>query len=289
VNESMQLQPVSDDVYEIYRDQFGYLKQNLEPRLVSSKDWPHWREETVHIRSPYAEDGMNLLMLLPHSSEPPLQAVILMPGSDAFNPAAKLAGYDWEDYEPSVATLLHSGRAVVLPVWDNAFSRGRRWAGDSSGDQQAYREFTRNLVMHWRQDLGTAIDYLETRKDIDHERIGFLGISYGAIRPVALLAVETRLKTAVLVAGGLGADSSHPLVKPVNHASRVRIPVLMLNGRYDYGLPLESRQKPLFELLGSAPEQKKHVVYEAGHVGFPVRQQRREIGAWLDAYLGRVR
>ena len=63
----------------------------------------------------------------------------------------------------------------------------------------------------------------------------------------------------------------------------------MMNGRYDYGVSLEGRQKPLFELLGSAPDQKKHVLYDAGHVGFPVQQQRREIGAWLDTYLGRVR
>jgi hypothetical protein len=41
-------------------------------------------------------------------------------------------------------------------------------------------------------------------------------------------------------------------------------------------------------LLGSAPEEKKHVIYEAGHVGFPVSQQRREVFAWLDAYLGQV-
>jgi len=65
--------------------------------------------------------------------------------------------------------------------------------------------------------------------------------------------------------------------------------VLMMNGRYDHTVPLASSQQPLFELLGSGPEQKKHVTYDAGHVGFPAHQQRREIGAWLDTYLGRVR
>lgn len=288
-SESLQLQPVGDDVYEIYRDQFGYLKQDLEPRLLSSTEWPHWREERIHIQSPYTEDGMDLLLLLPGSTDTPLQAIILMPGSDAFYPGATIEGYDWETYEPSVAAVLYSGRAVVLPMWDSSFSRGRGWSGDFANEPDRYREFTRSRTMHWRQDLGSALDYLETRQDIDSDRIGYLGISFGAIQPISLLAVEPRLKTALLVAGGLGGDSHHPLVKPVNHAPRVTMPVLMLNGRYDYGLPLEVRQKPLFELLGTPSKQKKHVVYEAGHVGFPVQQQRREIGAWLDKHLGKVR
>ena len=48
-------------------------------------------------------------------------------------------------------------------------------------------------------------------------------------------------------------------------------------------------QVPLFELLGSGPGRKEHVVYDAGHVGYPVSQQRREIIDWLDTWLGPVR
>jgi hypothetical protein len=36
-------------------------------------------------------------------------------------------------------------------------------------------------------------------------------------------------------------------------------------------------------------DQKKHVLYNSGHVGNPVNQQRREIRSWLDWYLGKVR
>jgi len=54
-------------------------------------------------------------------------------------------------------------------------------------------------------------------------------------------------------------------------------------------MPLASTQQPLFDLLGSNPDEKKHVLYDTGHVGLPVNQQRREIGAWLDTWLGEVR
>jgi TolB-like protein/dienelactone hydrolase len=287
-SESVQTHPVSDEVYAVFRDQFGYLRQDSEPRLVSEREWPRWREERVRINSPYSEDGLELMLLLPEGNGAPLQAVVLMPGSDAFSPGARMEGYDWEDYEPSVAAVLHSGRAIVLPFWDGAFSRGRRWTGDRYGEPDRFREYTRSRIMHWRQDLGTALDFLETREDIDSERIGYLGISFGAIQPMAILAVESRLKAAVLVAGGLAGDDYHSLVRPVNHVSRITMPVLMLNGRYDYLLPMDEMQKPLFELLGSVPDQKKHVVYDSGHVGFPANQQRREIRAWLDTHLGKV-
>ena len=44
----------------------------------------------------------------------------------------------------------------------------------------------------------------------------------------------------------------------------MRIPTLMLNGRYDFNLR-ESAQKPLFALLGSPAADKRHVVLETGH------------------------
>ena len=65
------------------------------------------------------------------------------------------------------------------------------------------------------------------------------------------------------------------------------MPVLMLNGDYDYVFPLETAQKPLFDLLGTPPQYKRHVVFDAGH-GVPRDPQIRETLAWLDRYLGPV-
>ena len=44
---------------------------------------------------------------------------------------------------------------------------------------------------------------------------------------------------------------SRPEEDPVNFLPRIRIPVLMLSGKYDSGFPLELSQKPFFRLLGS--------------------------------------
>jgi hypothetical protein len=63
----------------------------------------------------------------------------------------------------------------------------------------------------------------------------------------------------------------------------------MLNGRYDDYFPLESSQLPLFHFLGTAEEDKKHVIYEAGHSDLPSKDVVRESLDWLDKYLGPVR
>lgn len=47
--------------------------------------------------------------------------------------------------------------------------------------------------------------------------------------------------------------------------SRVKQPVLMLNGHYDFFFPVESTQDPFFNLLGSKKDEKKHMVYESSH------------------------
>ena len=66
-----------------------------------------------------------------------------------------------------------------------------------------------------------------------------------------------------------------PEADPFNFLPRVTIPILMLNGRYDDYYPLEESQKPLFRLLGTAPDQKRQLIYESGHL-VPWDQLRKE-------------
>ena len=94
-------------------------------------------------------------------------------------------------------------------------------------------------ITRWRMDLGRTIDYLETRDDIWSDALAYLGWSFGAYRALPLLALEDRLRVAVLASGGLGEDAA-PLANPVNYAPRISLPVLMLSGRYDYLFPVDT-------------------------------------------------
>ena len=93
----------------------------------------------------------------------------------------------------------------------------------------------------------------------------------------------------MISSGGLAPTTYFtPEIDPLNFVPRLTIPVLMLNGRYDGLLPVESSQRPLFRLLGTPEKDKKHVLYEGGAGAFPRPEAERESLAWFDKYLGPV-
>jgi len=69
----------------------------------------------------------------------------------------------------------------------------------------------------------------------------------GAIMTV----VEKRFKTSILNVAGLYFQRSLPEVDAVHFLPRNKIPVLMLNGKYDHYCPYETSQLPMFQLLGT--------------------------------------
>ena len=108
----------------------------------------------------------------------------------------------------------------------------------------------------------------------------------GALAPV-LLAVERRIKTAVLWIPGLYSEPIQPEVDVINFLPRMTIPTLVLSGRYDYNFPDETSSTPFFEKLGTPPDRKRRVVYDTGH-NLPQNQAVKETLDWLDKELGPV-
>ena len=85
------------------------------------------------------------------------------------------------------------------------------------------------------------------------------------------------------------AVTEAPEIDELNYAPRVATPVLMLNGRDDFTFPIDSSQLPMFRLLGTPAEQKRHVVLDGGHVPTRLSEVYRHALDWLDKYLGPVR
>jgi cephalosporin-C deacetylase-like acetyl esterase len=125
------------------------------------------------------------------------------------------------------------------------------------------------------------------RPDIDHKKLGYFGISWGGILGAILPAVETRLQVCVLAFGGFAPRRTLPEVDQINFAPHVKQPVLMLNGRYDFYYPLETSQNPMFRLLGTPPQDKRHMLYNAAH-GIPGNALIQETLSWYGRYLGPV-
>jgi len=180
--------------------------------------------------------------------------------------------------------VIKSGRAVIYPVYQKLYERRSATVTLPGPTLQ------RAVLVDWRKDVGRSIDYLETRDDIDKNRIGYLGVSQGAAYGVVVAALEDRLKAVVLLDGGMFQQTSALAgLDQVDFAPRLTKPVLMVNGRYDATFPYESAQLPLFRMLGTAAVDKRHVVFDTPH---DVRLRRtdlvREVLDWYDTYLGKV-
>ncbi|MEO6222197.1 MAG: hypothetical protein ABIP90_03030 [Vicinamibacterales bacterium] len=179
-----------------------------------------------------------------------------------------------------VEFLLRDGRAVAYPVYQQTYERRRQ----SPGGQN----FLREISIQRGLDVRRTVDYLQTRPDIDRTRIAFYGLSLGAQLGPVYLATESRLRTGVFLSGGFETWTIPPEADPVHFAPRVRQPVLMVNGRDDFDLPLKSAQIPMFNALGTAQADKRHTVLEGGHLPPAPQRVFREILDWLDKYLGPV-
>lgn len=53
------------------------------------------------------------------------------------------------------------------------------------------------MVVQSTLEYRRALDYLETRKEIDSERIGAIGYSLGSVVTFILTAIDERVKTTV--------------------------------------------------------------------------------------------
>jgi dienelactone hydrolase len=144
----------------------------------------------------------------------------------------------------------------------------------------------RDRCIQLTKDFRRSVDYLETRPDIDHVRLGFDDLSWGAEFGIPLLALERRVKAAVLVGGGLGDNNWPPEINFLNFAPRITMPLLMINGRYDFLMDYPYQLR-LFREVGTPAKDKRHAVFEAGHL--PARNDIiKETLDWLDRYLGPV-
>ncbi len=266
--------PVDDTVFRIYRRLFDYDPLDLAPKLDAADDRSaYWRAEKVSFTAAYGGERIPARLFLPKNAAPPFQTLVYFPpGSAEFLPSIDRVG------GREFAFLVRSGRAVLFPAYQQTYARRRTVPGGPN--------YERELMTQRVQDVRRAVDYLETRPDIDHDRLAFYSLSMGAYIGPVVGAVEDRLRTLVLVAGGLD-DGLPPEVDAVNFAPRVHVPVLMINGRYDFGAPLETNQRPLFQLLGTPDKDKRHVVFDSGHVP-PWPDVVRETLDWLDRYLGPV-
>lgn len=200
------------------------------------------------------------------------------------------------EMRPLALTMARHG-AVVIAL-DAPFSR-------RGGSPVRFTEADSVEQVQFMTELQRAVDLLVARPDVDANRIGYVGISYGGAMGALFVGIERRLKTGILVVadGGLvthftgpedGAafagyscaqqkrwlESMIPIepIKYVGFASPTRL--LLQSGRQDNLVPPRDAEM----LHGAANEPKTIRWYEAGH-GLTAEASRDRL-LWMHETLG---
>jgi serine/threonine protein kinase/formylglycine-generating enzyme required for sulfatase activity/dienelactone hydrolase len=273
-------QPVPQNVFRVYRDLYAYDRSPLNA-VVEATDGsnPDWIRQRITFDAAYGKERMVAYLFLPRNSTPPYQTVVHFPAAESMfvRSSDDLVEMSRVDF------ILKSGRAVLWPIYKGTYER--------PDDMQSYFPNMsiryRDRVISWGKDLGRSIDYLETRSEIDRNKLGFYGYSWGACLGAILPAVEDRLKVSVLMGPGLYLQEARPEVDQINFVTRVTIPTLIVDGRDDFVFPRETSQEPFYRFLGTPKEHKRRVVLDGGH-SVPRHHLIRESLDWLDRYLGPV-
>jgi serine/threonine protein kinase len=276
------VEPVGDAAFSVLAQQLDYRATPFTPRVEeAASSSPAWTVERITLPAGYDKTSFTVQLFLPTDRRSPSGVVFYMPHAGELIAPVTTAGFDPAGGGIPLDFLLKSGWALAVVAFDGAYER--QWSAERR-QSMSPAERIRLWQRHWRAELGRTIDYLAMREDIDARKLGWFGISMGADTMVPLLAVEKRIGAAVLYSGGVGPNGLPVSEQPHNYFPRVTQPVLMLNGRWDIDSTPDAQQR-LFDLLGSPADQKKRVLFEAGHGNLPRFQVEKEALDWFQRHL----
>jgi dienelactone hydrolase len=268
---------VPDEMFAQFQRMHAYPSGPLDAKVEKTLTAPDGRTivERVTFTAAYPNERVVAYLWLPKDARPPFQTVVIFPGADALRPA----GADVLEQPDRYDFLVRSGRAVVHPVYRGMYER---FTPMPRADPIGMRDH----ILRFSKDLRRTLDYLVTRPDVDASKIAFFGASFGAAFGSVFIGGEPRVSLALFVGGGLPSARLEPEIDAIHYLPRVKVPSLLLNGRFDFFFPYEESQKPFFERLGTAD--KRHVTVDAGH-SVPRAEYLRELLGWLDKHFGPAR
>ena len=225
------------------------------------------------------------LLSLPGNGKAPFPTVILMHG---------FGDRKTVDYvETGNQYLLDAGYAVLRLDISN---HGDRFKYDYDFNMtEGYRYWSRDLITQTVFDLRRAVDFIQTREELDPDRIGYFGISLGGVIGTIFCSVEERVKVPVIIlAGGslnlmFGMDARSgdtkaylSIIDPINYVAKITPrPLLMINAANDDVVP-PITSKLLFK---AAKKPKEIIWYPAKHHDIPIDKVYPDGIRWFNEYL----
>lgn len=273
--------PVGKEAFGVVASLYDYDREiPLQARVVDREELPGCTREKIVFR---ARDRWVVGYLgIPKDGQATHPCVLALHGIGA----DKSSWWDDDSFARGGAlttALLRDGFAVFTPdaeyhgerTHDNEFERG-------------WMNRVRDMIVQSVVDCRRAVDYLQTRPDIDATRIGLIGYSMGGIEAFPLAALDHRIQVTVACVTSIShidEAGGGPLLESRNfaHALGDR-PFLMLMGRSDPACTVAAAQRVHDRIPG---EKKRLVFYDSGH-RLPAEYV-EDARAWLAKALTRPR
>lgn len=148
----------------------------------------------------------------------PLPAILLQYGA---------GGNKKTDYIVAIAKQFAARGYLVVTI--DSPGCGERRGKEKDADPLGIGLMSNERVMHFCGDYSRAVDYLCARADVDKERVGYVGISWGAITGITYCAYDPRIKAVGAMVGGgnfLGLYTPKSIEKAANAGSKSSDPVV---------------------------------------------------------------
>ena len=212
--------PLDNEVFDVYRRAYAYDRGELNSTVEEADTSRHWIRQRISFDAAYGDERVLLYLYLPLTATAPVQTVVYWGGSQQLI-------YTSIDQTPNLHPhfIVQSGRALALVVLKGTLERNDAFSAPRGSIRQRERRIQQV------QDVLRTVDYLETRDEIDADALAYYGYSWGARLGPLPLALEPRLKVAILDVAGLGSFRPQPEIDPLFFLPRTSVPVLMLSGR----------------------------------------------------------
>ena len=276
------MEPLNKEAFEVMRLFFSYDKDvPLDAVTMEKKDETGYTYEKIIFNSVH-ENRVPGILAIPKAGNAPYPCVLLLHG------AGKSKESWWtptDEYNYLVAQPLISAGYAVLML-------DAKYFGDRKSENENYSPSVFIFQKHWKYierdvmvqttiDYRRAIDYLETRPEINATKIGAIGSSMGAMMTFFLTGVEPRVKVAVAKATP-NIRRKYSANSPYNFASAIKSqPFLMLMGKSDPNSGGSYATQQLYNLVSSPT--KNLILYDSGHM-LP-DEWKEEAVNWIKKYL----
>ena len=270
--------PVDRGTYQTLRQYYRYDPVPPRPRFAGSAATSAWTRERIWIDGP-AGDSILVYFYAPATAVPPYQTIVYGPTSAPLYGEPVVDEVEW-----ILGPAIRSGRAVLAPVLKGMHERPRPI---SLGEVDPGSVQWRDIVVEAATETRLAMDYAETRGDVDRNALAYVGSSAGAGARLPVSVVDERFRAVAYIGGGID-ERQRPVLPEadiVNFAPYVGAPILMIHGRNDEDNTWLGRGLPLWSLF---PEPKDSlIVAGAGHIP-PVESRAPALNDFLDRILGPV-